>query len=73
VERKEIPIPHFAVSQVCFDWEAWDRFSKLFGGELPIPTLAAVSPLRSLKMAPRLHKEVLEDLLTELDTATSYS
>ena len=46
---------HFAMSQVCFDWEAWDRFTDLFAGELPIPTLAAVWPLRSLKMALRLH------------------
>jgi len=42
---------HFAMSQVCFDWEAWDRFTEHFHGELPIPTLAAVWPLRSLKMA----------------------
>jgi homocysteine S-methyltransferase len=49
---------HFAMSQVCFDWEAWDRFAELFGGEMPIPTLAAIWPLRSLKMALRLHHEV---------------
>ncbi len=49
---------HFAMSQVTFDWQAWDRFTGLFGGELPIPTLAAVWPLRSLKMAMRLHHEV---------------
>ena len=65
---------HFAMSQVCFDWKAWDRFTELFDGELPIPTLAAVWPLRSLKMALRLHHEVPgimvpEDLLAELDAA----
>ena len=65
---------HFAMSQVCFDWEAWDRFTDLFGGELPIPTLAAVWPLRSLKMALRLHHEVPgilvpDDLLAALEAA----
>jgi homocysteine S-methyltransferase len=65
---------HFAMSQVCFDWTAWDRFTELFDGELPIPTLAAVWPLRSLKMALRLHHEVPgivvpEELLAELDAA----
>ncbi len=60
-------------TKMCFGWEAWDRFSKRFGGELPIPTLAAAWPLRSLKMALRLHIKVAEDLLTEFDTATSYS
>ncbi len=58
---------------MCFGWAAWDPSSKLFGGELPIPTLAAVWPLRSLKMALRLHKEVAEDLLTEFEAATPYS
>jgi len=49
---------HFAMSQVTFDWEAWDRFTEIFRGALPIPILAAVWPLRSLKMALRLHHEV---------------
>jgi homocysteine S-methyltransferase len=65
---------HFAMSQVCFDWEAWDRFTEHFHGELPIPTLAAVWPLRSLKMALRLHHEVPginlpDELLTALEAA----
>jgi homocysteine S-methyltransferase len=65
---------HFAMSQVCFDWRAWDRFVDLFGGQLPIPTLAAVWPLRSLKMALRLHHEVPgilvpEELLSALEAA----
>jgi homocysteine S-methyltransferase len=65
---------HFAMSQVCFDWKDWDRFTGLFGGRLPIPTLAAVWPLRSLKMALRLHHEVPgivvpDDLLAALETA----
>ena len=67
---------HFAMSQVGFDWEAFDRFRDLFGGELPIPTLAAVWPLRSLKMALRLHYEVPgivvpKGLLAALETAGS--
>jgi homocysteine S-methyltransferase len=65
---------HFAMAQVAFDWEAWDRFTRLFGGELPLPALAAVWPLRSLKMALRLHHEVPgivvpESLLAELEAA----
>jgi len=65
---------HFAMSQVCFDWEAWDRFTEFFNGELPIPTLTAVWPLRSLKMALRLHHEVPgifvpNDLLAALEAA----
>ncbi len=65
---------HFAMAQVGFDWEAWDRFAGLFGGELPLPALAAVWPLRSLKMALRLHHEVPgivvpESLLAELEAA----
>jgi methionine synthase I (cobalamin-dependent)/5,10-methylenetetrahydrofolate reductase len=65
---------HFAMSQVCFDWRAWDRLVDLFGGELPIPTLAAVWPLSSLKVALRLHHEVPgivvpDDLLAALEAA----
>jgi len=65
---------HFAMSQVSFDWRAWERFVGLFDGGLPIPTLAAIWPLRSLKMALRLHHEVPgilvpDDLLEALQTA----
>jgi homocysteine S-methyltransferase len=65
---------HFAMSQVCFDWKNWDRFTGFFGGQLPIPTLAAVWPLRSFKMALRLHHEVPgivvpDDLLAALEAA----
>jgi len=65
---------HFAMSQVCFDWRAWEGFAGLFDGGLPIPTLAAIWPLRSLKMALRLHHEVPgvlvpDDLLEALQTA----
>ncbi len=65
---------HFAMSQVAFDWQAWDDFAELFGGVLPIPTMAAVWPLRSFKMALRLHHEVPgilvpEDLLASMEAA----
>ncbi len=65
---------HFAMSQVCFDWKDWDRFTGFLGGRLPIPTLAAVWPLRSFKMALRLHHEVPgivvpDDLLAALEAA----
>jgi homocysteine S-methyltransferase len=65
---------HFAMSQVCFDWQAWERFAEVFGGELPIPSLAAVWPVRSHTMAMRLHHEVPgivvpADLLDALETA----
>jgi methionine synthase I (cobalamin-dependent)/5,10-methylenetetrahydrofolate reductase len=65
---------HFGMSQVCFDWRAWERFAGLFEGGLPIPTFAAVWPLRSLKMGLRLHHEVPgilvpDDLLEALEAA----
>jgi methionine synthase I (cobalamin-dependent)/5,10-methylenetetrahydrofolate reductase len=49
---------HFAMTQVFFDWAPFERLVDRFGGTLPIPTLVAVWPLRSLKMALRLHHEV---------------
>lgn len=48
----------FAMTQVFFEWAPWERFLSLFGGSLPIPVLVAVWPVRSLKMALRLHHEV---------------
>jgi homocysteine S-methyltransferase len=65
---------HFAMTQVFFDWEPWERFLELFGGAPPLPTLVAVWPLRSLKMALRLHHEVPgisvpDGLLAELEDA----
>ncbi len=74
LQRKVDNGAHFAMSQVGFDWEAWDRFTDYFGGELPIPTLAAVWPLGSLKMALRLHHEVPginvpDELLKALEAA----
>lgn len=49
---------HFAMTQVFFEWAAWERFLELFGGSLPIPAMVAVWPVQSLKMALRLHHEV---------------
>ena len=74
LQRKVDNGAHFATSQVCFDWEPWQRFTDYCGGEIPIPTLAAVWPLRSFKMALRLHHEVPgitvpEDLLAALEAA----
>jgi homocysteine S-methyltransferase len=65
---------HFAMTQVFFDWQPWQRFLELLGGRLPIPAMVAVWPLRSLSMALRLHHEVPgivvpEDLLEALERA----
>ncbi len=64
----------FAMSQVFFEWAPWERFLDLCGGAPPVPTLVAVWPLRSLKMALRLHHEVPgisvpDDLLSDLEAA----
>ena len=74
LRRKADAGAHFALSQVFFDWEPWLRFLDLCGGEPPLPTLCAVWPLRSLKMALRLHHEVPgisvpEPLLAALEAA----
>lgn len=74
LQRKVDAGAHFALTQVMFDWEPWKRFLDRCGGEPPIPILAAIWPLRSLKMALRLHHEVPgitvpEDFLVELEAA----
>ena len=58
--------------QVFFEWAPWERFLELFGGSLPIPVMIAVWPVRSLKMALRLHHEVPgievpEDMIREME------
>jgi homocysteine S-methyltransferase len=65
---------HFAMTQVFFEWQVWERFLDLCGGAPPVPTLVAVWPLRSLKMALRLHHEVPgidvpQSLIQELEAA----
>jgi len=74
LKRKVDNGAHYAMTQVFFEWPPWERFLELFGGRLPIPVLIAVWPLRSLKMALRLHHEVPgievpEDLLQAMDAA----
>lgn len=64
----------WAMTQVFFEWAPWERFLELLGEAPPVPTLVAVWPLRSLKMALRLHHEVPginvpDDLLTALEAA----
>ncbi len=64
----------WAMTQVFFEWEPWERFLELLGGAPPVPTLVAVWPLRSLKMALRLHHEVPgidvpESFLSDLEAA----
>jgi methionine synthase / methylenetetrahydrofolate reductase (NADH) len=49
---------HFAMTQVFFDWAPWERFLARLGGKLPIPTLVAVWPLTSHRLALRVHNEV---------------
>jgi methionine synthase / methylenetetrahydrofolate reductase(NADPH) len=48
----------FAMTQVFFDWECWDRFVARLGGPPPIPILVAVWPLTSHRLALRVHHEV---------------
>ncbi len=48
---------HFAMTQVFFEWSCWERFLDRLG-DCPIPVLAAVWPLTSLRLATRLHHEV---------------
>ncbi|HYB52345.1 MAG TPA: methylenetetrahydrofolate reductase, partial [Thermoanaerobaculia bacterium] len=48
----------FAMTQVFFEWECWERLLHRFGGKLPIPTLVAVWPLTSHRLALRIHHEV---------------
>ncbi|MGC6514527.1 MAG: bifunctional homocysteine S-methyltransferase/methylenetetrahydrofolate reductase [Myxococcota bacterium] len=49
---------HFAMTQVFFEWSCWERFLERLGGHCPIPVMAAVWPLTSLRLALRLHHEV---------------
>jgi homocysteine S-methyltransferase len=62
------------MAQVFFEWRPWERFLELLGGTPPVPTLVAVWPLRSLKLALRLQQEVPgisvpDDLLAALEAA----
>ena len=48
----------FAITQIVFDLDYFDRFTELLGGEWPIPVLIEVFPLTSYRLALRLHNEV---------------
>jgi homocysteine S-methyltransferase len=74
VRRKVDAGAHFLMSQVFFEWAPWERLLDRCGGALPVPALVAVWPLRSLKLALRLHHEVPgisvpDELIQELEAA----
>ena len=48
----------FAMTQIVFDVERWDRFVDRFGGPSPIPVLVGIFPVWSHALALRLHNEV---------------
>jgi homocysteine S-methyltransferase len=48
----------FAITQVLFDLEFFDRFTEKLGGEWPIPVLVEIFPVTSYRLALRLHNEV---------------
>lgn len=49
---------NFAMTQVFFEWGAWERFLERFGEPLPIPVMVAIWPLTSHRLAQRVHHEV---------------
>ncbi|MFN2387495.1 MAG: bifunctional homocysteine S-methyltransferase/methylenetetrahydrofolate reductase [Thermoanaerobaculia bacterium] len=49
---------HFAMTQVFFEWGAWERFLDRYGEPLPIPVMVAIWPLTSHRLALRVHHEV---------------
>jgi len=48
----------FAITQIVFDMDYFDRFTAELGGSWPIPVLIEVFPLTSYRLALRLHNEV---------------
>ena len=48
----------FAMTQVLFDLEYLDAFLAHFGGRSPIPLLVGIWPIRSHRLAVRVHNEV---------------
>jgi homocysteine S-methyltransferase len=48
----------FAITQIVFDLDYFDRFTERLGGSWPIPVLLEVFPLTSYRLALRLHNEV---------------
>jgi methionine synthase I (cobalamin-dependent)/5,10-methylenetetrahydrofolate reductase len=55
----------FAITQVLFDVEYFDRFTERLGGSWPIPVLIEVFPLTSYRLALRLHNELPGILVPE--------
>jgi len=55
--RKVAAGARFAMTQILFDIEFFDRFFDRFGGPSPIPLLVGVWPIRSLELAVRVHNE----------------
>lgn len=58
LRRKVDAGAHFAMTQVFFEWAPFERMVERLGGEMPVPTLVAVWPLTSARLALRLHHEV---------------
>jgi homocysteine S-methyltransferase len=48
----------FAITQVLFDLDFFDRFTERLGGSWPIPVLIEIFPVTSYRLAARLHNEV---------------
>jgi homocysteine S-methyltransferase len=48
----------FAMTQILFDVEPYERFRERLGGTWPIPVLFGIFPLTSYRLALRLHNEV---------------
>jgi homocysteine S-methyltransferase len=55
----------FAITQVLFDLDYFDRFTARLGGSWPIPVLIEVFPLTSYRLALRLHNELPGILVPE--------
>jgi homocysteine S-methyltransferase len=49
---------NFAITQVLFDLDFFDRFTERLGGSWPIPVLIEIFPATSHRLAARLHNEV---------------
>ncbi|TML21834.1 MAG: bifunctional homocysteine S-methyltransferase/methylenetetrahydrofolate reductase, partial [Actinobacteria bacterium] len=48
----------FAITQIVFDLDYFDRLTERLGGSWPIPVLVEIFPLTSYRLALRLHNEV---------------
>jgi len=48
----------WAITQIVFDMDYFDRFTARLGGTWPIPVLIEILPLTSYRLALRLHNEV---------------